>query len=386
MSDRQKKRLGVVAAVFLKLGFTAFGGPAAAIAMMRQECVVRRGWLSEDDFLDFLGITNLVPGPNATELAIHIGYRRAGWPGLVTAGVCYILPAMLIVLGLAWGYVHFGALPALDGILYGIKPVVAAVLISALMGMLRPRRGNLPGLILVGLAFAIYLFGAGPLWVLLGGGIILGFLEYFREHQGGLSLLGVGLSPVVGTLRALIAAGLQAAPFTLGRLLWVFLKAGALMYGSGYVLLAFIRQDLVENLGWLSDGELVDAIAIGQVTPGPLSTTATFVGYVMGGLPAALLATLAMFLPGFLFVAVTHPLLGRLRESSAGGGFLDGVTFAALGLMAGVTWQVGRAALVDPLTAVVGTAALVLLWRMEVDPLWLILGGALVGAVRALVL
>jgi chromate transporter len=359
--------------VFLKLGFTAFGGPAAAIAMMRQECVVRRGWLSEDDFLDFLGITNLVPGPNATELAIHIGYRRAGWPGLVTAGVCYILPAMAIVLGLAWAYVRYGALPALEGVLYGIKPVVLAVLVWALMGMLKPRLKRTAGLILAAAACGAYHQGAGPLVILLAGGGLMAVWRHYRINGSAAAILGLGLS----------LPGLVAVPFNPLRLFWVFLKAGALMYGSGYVLLAFIQEDLVARLGWLSEAQLVDAIAIGQVTPGPLSTTATFVGYVMGGLPAAFLATLAMFLPGFIFVAVTHPLLGRLRTSPIGAGFLDGVNFAALGLMAGVTWQIGGAALVDPAAWAMAGAAFLFLWRFDVDPPWLILAGAVVGMVNA---
>ncbi len=374
MGEPDGRRLRPVAAVFLKLGFTAFGGPAAAIAMMRQECVVRRGWLSEDDFLDFLGITNLVPGPNATELAIHIGYRRAGWPGLVTAGGCYILPAMAIVLGLAWAYVRFGSLPALEGMLYGIKPVVLAVLVSALLGMLEPRLRQTPGLVLGAAAFAVYLLGISPLVILLCGGVLMAGWRHIRSGGHAAAVLGLGLP----------LAGLATVPFNFLRLFWVFFKAGALMYGSGYVLLAFIREDLVARLGWLSEAQLVDAIAIGQVTPGPLSTTATFVGYVMGGLPAALVATLAMFLPGFIFVALTHSLLGKLRASMAGRGFLDGVNFSALGLMAGVTWQIGGTALVNPIAWVVAGTAFLLLWRFKVDPPWLILGGALVGIVEVL--
>ncbi|MCB2209568.1 chromate efflux transporter [bacterium] len=368
-----------IAGSFLKLGFTAIGGPAASVAMMRQMFVVRRRWLTEEEFLDYWGITNLVPGPNATELAIHIGYKIAGWPGLIAAGVCYILPAMVIVLGLAWAYVRYGALPALDGVLYGIKPVVVAILAWALVGMVRPRVRQPLGLAVSMAVLIAYLLGASPLVLLLAGGALMGLVSMIKKGEGppptlSALLLGVGLP----------MQALAAAPFSLARLFWVFLKAGALMYGSGYVLLAFIRDDLVTRLGWLTQSQLVDAIAVGQVTPGPLSTTATFVGYLTGGLPGALLATLAMFLPGFLFVAITHPWLDKLRGSGGGSGFLDGVNFAALGLMAGVTWEVGATALVDPVTAVVALVGLFLLWRFELPAPWLILGGAVVGVGKVL--
>ncbi len=376
----RRERLGEIAAVFLRLGFTAFGGPAAALAMMRQEVVVRRQWLTEDEFLDFWGISNLVPGPNATELAIHIGYRYGGWPGLVLAGVCYILPAMAIVLGFAWAYVRFGALPELAGILYGIKPVVVAILAWALFGMLRPRGRNLPGLGIAAAVLAAYLLGVSPLILMLAGGGAMGLVKYFKEKPPVMPGLLIELPWVVERAQALT----EQAPYSLLRLFGVFLKAGSLMVGSGYVLLAFIQDDLVDRLGWLTQGQLVDAIAVGQVTPGPLATTATFVGYLTGGVPAALLATLAMFLPGFLFVILTHPLLQRMQGSARWRGLLDGVNFAALGLMAGVSFEVARAALVDPLTIGVAALALFLLARFDLRAYWLILGGALVGVAAIL--
>jgi len=361
---------------FIKLGFTAFGGPATAIAMMRQEFVIRRKWLSEDDFFDLIGMANLIPGPNATELAIHIGYRQGSWPGLILAGVSYILPAMGIVLGFAWAYVRWGTLPALDGVLVGIKPVVIAILIAALVGMLRPRLKRLLGLVVSGGVFIAYLLGVSPLILLLVGGALLFSFQFIKSAP--ITLLGIGLS----WMPLPLSQGIPPADFNLFRLFWVFLKAGALMYGSGYVLLAFIQDDLVQRLGWLTQGQLLDAIAVGQVTPGPLSTTATFVGYLTGGFNGALVATLAMFLPGFLFVALTHPLLEKLRQSNRAGRFLDGVNFAALGLMAGVTWEIGAEALVDPLTVGISVVALFLLLRFEVNAPWLILGGGLMGLAR----
>lgn len=373
---KQQEQLWRIVFPFLKLGFTAFGGPATAIAMMRQEFVLRRKWLGEDDFFDLLGMTNLVPGPNATELAINIGYRQAGWPGLILAGVSYILPAMAIVLGFAWAYVRWGTLPALDGVLYGIKPVVIGILVAALIGLLKPRLKRPFGLAVSAGVFAAYLLGAGPLVLLLAGGLVLVILKSLRGN-GQSSLAIGGLGHLLSFIQTIEPGG-----FNLLRLFWVFLKAGALMYGSGYVLLAFIQEDLVDRLGWLTQSQLLDAIAVGQVTPGPLSTTATFVGYVTGGFPTALLATLAMFLPGFIFVAITHPLLKKLRQSTQAGGFLDGVNFAALGLMAGVTWEIGAEALVDPLTVGIAFVALFLLAKYAVDAPWLILGGGIIGLMR----
>ena len=374
--ENQPESLWKIALPFLKLGFTAFGGPAAAIAMMRQEFVLRRKWLSEDDFFDLLGMTNLIPGPNATELAIHLGYRQGGWPGLILAGVSYLLPAMAIVLGFAWSYVRWGTLPAMDGVLYGIKPVVIAILVAALYGMLKPRLKRLDGLLVAAGVLTAYLFGLSPLVLLLGGGAVLLAWRLLRGNV--LPLVAVS---VIEWSRV-SAQPISPEGFSLWRLFWVFLKAGALMYGSGYVLLAFIQDDLVNRLGWLTQSQLLDAIAVGQVTPGPLSTTATFVGYLTGGWQAALLATLAMFLPGFIFVAFTHPLLRWLRKSEHAGGFLDGVNFAALGLMAGVTWEIGAEALVDPLSGGIGLAALFLLLRFEVSAPWLILGGGSIGLIR----
>lgn len=366
---------------FLKLGFTAFGGPAAAYGMMRQEFVVKKKWVTEDTFLDFLGVANLVPGPNATELAILIGFTHAGWPGMILAGVCYILPAMLTVLVIAWAYVQFGALPQLEGMLYGIKPVVVAIILSAISGMLKPRRRDYPGLGVVLAVFVAYLLGINPIFLLLVGGMVMGLIKYVQQSG---SVLPVFLVWLYTPMRVLQDIVVDATPFSFTRLFVVFLKAGALMFGSGYVLLAFIYDDLVLRLGWLTDAQLVDAIAIGQVTPGPLSTTATFVGYLLGGVPAAILATVAMFLPSFIFVGLIYFFVTKLRESEQFTGLIDGINFAAVGLMAGVTWEIVGSSLVDPLTIGISLVALFLLLRYEVGAPWLILGGAAVGLVRLL--
>ncbi|MBW6466562.1 MAG: chromate efflux transporter [Brevefilum sp.] len=375
-----KTRLMPLVLSFLKLGFTAFGGPAAAYGMMRQEFVVKKKWVTEEAFLDFLGVANLVPGPNATELAILIGFTHAGWAGMILAGVCYILPAMLTVLVFAWAYVQFGSLPQLEGMLYGIKPVVVAIIISAMWGMLKPRLKDTPGLGIVLGVFVAYILGVNPILLLLGGGVVMGLIKYGQRLGNVMPLFLVWLYEPI----RLLQEATHATPFSLARLFWVFLKAGALMFGSGYVLLAFIHDDLVLGLGWLTEGQLVDAIAIGQVTPGPLSTTATFVGYLLGGIPAAILATVAMFLPSFIFVGLIYFFVTKLRESEQFAGLIDGINFAALGLMAGVTWEIAGAALVDPVSFGIALAALLLLLRYELGAPWLILGGAAVGMVRLL--
>lgn len=376
-----KNRLSEIIFSFLKLGFTAFGGPAAAMAMMRQEFVFRRKWLDDDEFLDLLGISNLIPGPNATELAIHIGYKHAGWIGLILAGVCYILPAMSIVLGFAWVYLRFGSLPSMEAVLYGIKPVVVAILLSALWGMLKPRLRLSLGLIISGIVFAAYLLGIGPLVLLIGGGLLMLIWGFIKDKEKIPPIIFGVLPYPLFTLNSQISTG----TFSLLRLFWVFLKAGSLMYGSGYVLLAFIEDDLVRNLGWLSQAQLIDAIAVGQITPGPLSTTATFVGFITSGLPGALLATFAMFLPGFIFVAVTRPFLYQLRESTIGAGFLDGVIYASLGLWGGVTWEIIGAALVDPYAVGIMMISLFLLIAYNLNTSWLIMGGAVIGLIKSFI-
>lgn len=370
-----------VARLFLKLGLTAFGGPAAHIAMLHDEAVKRRRWLSDEQFLDLLGATNLIPGPNSTEMAIHLGFLRAGWAGLVVGGACFILPAMLVVTALAWAYVQFGSLPQAEWLLYGVKPVVIAVIAQALWNLGRVAvRGASPAVI--GLAvLALYFFGADEILLLFAAGLVAMLARAAWRARG--QAAGALWVPGLGGLGGLAAAHLASVPFSLPLLFLTFLKIGSVLYGSGYVLLAFLRADLVANFGWLSEAQLIDAVAIGQVTPGPVFTTATFIGYLLAGLPGALLATLGIFLPSFIFVALSNPLIPRMRRSPWVGAFLDGVVAASLGLMAAVTWQLGRASLVDPLTAGISLAALVLLLRYNLNTTWLIAGGALLGLARA---
>jgi chromate transporter len=366
-------RLRELAVLFLKLGTIAFGGPAAHIAMMEDEVVRRRGWLSRDEFLDLVGATNLIPGPNSTELAIHVGHRRAGWPGLFVAGVCFILPAMAIVWSLAWVYVRYGRLPEVAGLLYGVKPVIIAVVAQALWGLggsaLKSR-----GLVVAALAaVGLYLAGVNELIVLFGTALAVAVgrrifrVDRLRNRVLLLPLPSIGLA-------------VAATPsFQLSTLFVVFLKVGAVLFGSGYVLLAFLRSEFVVRLGWLSEAQLLDAVAVGQFTPGPVFTTATFIGYVLGGHAGALAATVGIFLPAFFFVAISGPLVPRLRRSPAAGAFLDGLNVASLALMAVVTWQLGRSAVRDLPTALLAVASAVLLLRYRINSSWLVLGGALAG-------
>jgi chromate transporter len=363
-----------VAAYFTRLGLVAFGGPAAHIAMMREEVVRRRHWVTDEQFLDLLGITNLIPGPNSTEMAIHLGYTRAGAWGLVLGGVCFIAPAMLIVLALAWAYVRWGTLPIATSLLYGVKPVIIAIVVQAMWGLARAAvRGPLLAGAFVAAA-VLALAGVHELAILFGAGGLAALLATRPRAVVG----AVGLAAWAAPARALAAAA-TAGGVALGTLTLVFLKIGAVLYGSGYVLLAFLRADFVERLGWLTDRQLLDAVAVGQVTPGPVFTTATFIGFVLAGVPGAMLATVAIFLPSFVFVAVSRPWLPRLRGSSRAAGFLDGVNVAALGLMAAVAWQLGRTAIVDPLTAALALGAAALLLTTRINSVWLIAAGGMVG-------
>jgi len=371
--------LAEIAAVFLRLGTTAFGGPAAHVAMMEDEVVRRRGWLTRDEFLDYLGATNLIPGPNSTELAIHIGYARAGWPGLLVAGVSFILPAALIVTAVAWAYVKYGALPHVNALLYGIKPVVIAIVLRALWSLARSAIKDVPLLVLACAALVGVVAGVNELAILAASGLFAVTLRNalhrsnVRRAFGGLLLLKPAAFVVVGA----------AATATVGLvpLFLVFAKIGSVLFGSGYVLLAFLRADFVQRLGWLTEQQLLDATIVGQMTPGPLFTTATFVGYVLRGPAGAAVATLGIFLPAFVFVALSGPLVPRLRRSATASAALDGVNVGSLALMTFVTWQLGHAALPDKLTAIAAATSIVALTRTRINSAWLIAAGGVLGLV-----
>lgn len=377
--SRNQAALGEVIRLFLRLGFTAFGGPAAHIAMMHDEVVKRRQWMTDHHFLDLVGATNLIPGPNSTEMAIHVGYERAGWRGLIAAGVCFIMPAVLIVLTLAWAYVEYGSTPQGHAFMYGIKPVIIAIVLQALYRLL-PSALKSPLLAAVGGAvLVVYLLGINELLVLFGGAFLVVAVQAVRRFpQSTLALLPLA------SVKSWLPQAAESSPVSLGQLFLVFLKVGALLYGSGYVLLAFLRNDLVLRLGWMTDQQLLDAVAIGQFTPGPVFTTATFVGYVLAGIPGAIVATIGIFLPSFCFVALLARIVPHLRKSPWTAAFLDGVNVASLGLMAGVTWQLSRAAIVDIPTALLAIAAAVLLFRFQINSAWLVLAGAGIGFVLSL--
>jgi chromate transporter len=380
----EKTSLAELALFFLRLGTTAFGGPAAHIAMMEDEVVRRRQWVAREQFLDLLGAANLIPGPSSTEMAIFIGYRCQGWPGLLLSGVCFIGPAMVIVMGFAWAYVRFGNLPQVTGLLYGVKPVVIAIILQALWQLGRTAvKSKFLGALAV-IATGLNFWGVNALVLLFGAGVIAGLQQGLsQERARNWKPLLIMLSAAGCFLAAAyLATGLYSpgkVAFALLPLFLFFVKVGSIVFGSGYVLLAFLQADLVGHWHWLTTTQLLDAVAVGQVTPGPVFTTATFIGYVLAGWPGALIATAGIFLPSFILVAVSSPLLPRLRQSAVAGAFLDGVIIASLALMAVVTWHLGRNAVIDLQTAVLALGSAVLLVRFRLNSLWLVLGGALIG-------
>ncbi|HEY0783388.1 MAG TPA: chromate efflux transporter [Thermoanaerobaculia bacterium] len=369
--------LGRLALLFLKLGTLAFGGPAAHIAMMEDELVRRRQWVRAADFLDLLAVANLLPGPSSTELAIFLGYRLCGVAGLLLAGTCFVLPAFLIVASIAWAYVLYGHLPAAAGLLYGVKPVVIAIVLQALWRLGRSAFKTRLSAALGLLALAVSFAGVPPLPVLAGTAIVAAAVARIRRPRSAEAALGA-VVPV------LPLAGGAAGGAGLSGIFLVFLKVGAVVFGSGYVLLAFLRADLVVQRHWLTEAQLLDAIAVGQVTPGPVFTTATFIGYVLKGLPGAVVATVGIFAPAFLFVAATGPLVRALRSSRLAGAALDGLNAGSLALMAFVTWQLGRTAIVDRMTLGLAIVSAFLLFRYRLNATWLVLGAGLLGAGLAL--
>jgi|SRR5215469_4266951 len=370
-----------VASYFLRLGLLAFGGAAGHIAMMRRELVDRRRWLSQEDFLDLFGIMNLIPGPSSTETVIALGYLRAGWPALILAGGLFILPAMLMILGLSWAYVRYGAMPAAQWILYGINPIVIAIIADALWNLGRAAMKSIWLAMLAAAAIVLYFRGISIIAILFGAIALTGIVAVWsiRPQQDAATILPIPMSKWAAGARGAAAVAVAAFPFTMARLFLTFLKIGALCYGSGYVLLAFLRADFVAHLHWLTDKQLLDAIAMGQITPGPVFASATFIGYILGGLKGGLLATFGMFLPSFAYVAIVFPLIPKLKGWPHARILLDGINATTLGLMGAVSWQLARGAIVDVFTALEALVAFAILLRFKINSAWLIVAGIIVG-------
>jgi chromate transporter len=376
--QERQQRLRELAAVFLRLGSIAFGGPAAHIAMIDDEVVKQRRWMGREQLLDLIGVTNLLPGPNSTELAIHVGYERAGWAGLWVAGSCFILPAMGIVWLLAAIYVRYQALPQLEGLLYGIKPVIIAIILQALVKLGQKALKDRPTAIAALGVVVAYFFQINEILLLLVAGLAVMLIKNLRD--GGRAALLLPFTASLAQTGGPAPAATWTGPIWL-QLFLFFLKIGSVLYGSGYVLLAFLQRDLVDRLGWLTSQELLDAIAIGQFTPGPVFTTATFVGYLVAGNAGAIAATLGIFLPAFLLVGLVNPWVPVLRRSRWFGGFLDGVNAASLGLMAAVLFTLGQTALVDGVTVVLAVLGAIAVFRLQINSAWIVLAGGLVGFV-----
>ena len=381
MISPTRANLTELAAVFLKLGSIAFGGPAAHIAMLESEVVVRRRWISHAQFVDLMGVTNLIPGPSSTELAIYIGYLRGGWWGLAIAGICFIFPAMAIVWGVAILYDRWQEIPQAIAIFAGIKPVVIVLTMMAVWKLGRSTIKNIPTAVAgIGSIGLCGLFGVNTLTALLLAGIGVTLSQNWRRLKGNFSVFWLPIfDPQL----------LAIVPMMVDRPSWLvvfglFIKIGATIYGGGYVLLAFLQPELVDRTHWLTSQQLLDAIAIGQVTPGPLFTTATFIGYLLAGHLGAIAATVGIFLPGFVFVALVTPWVPQLRKSIWLGSWLDGVNVGAWGAIAVVTYRLGVDTLVDWQTMSIAAFSWLLIWRWRVDSIWLILGSGMIGLVRQL--
>jgi chromate transporter len=377
MDSDKRQNFKEVVLLFLKLGFTAFGGPAAHLAIMHDEVVKRRKWINDEQFLDLVGATNLIPGPNSTEMIIHLSFLRAGWPGFFLGGLSFILPAVLMVMGLAWSYQQYGSAPQLTWVLYAVKPVVIAIIIKALWFLGKQAIKN-P---LTGLAAAsvlvLNLLGFDSMILLFTAGLLVMLIKNFKNLK--VTPPGLrGLLPVTLTSIPLVVSQAIILP----TLFLTFLKIGSVLYGGGYVLLAFLRSDFVIRLGWLTEKQLIDAVAVGQVTPGPLFTTATFIGYVLAGVPGAILSTVGIFLPSFFFVAISNPYIPKMRQSVWFSAFLNGINAASLGLMAAVTIQLAQAVFIDPTSIILTIFSLALVLFTRINTTWVILAAVLFGIAR----
>lgn len=378
------KNLKEVALVFLKLGLTAFGGPAAHIAMMEEEVVARRKWMSREHFLDLMGATNLIPGPNSTEMAIHCGFHRAGWPGLMTAGVCFISPAVVLTGLFAYIYVRFGTLPAIEPFFYGIRPAVLAVIMGAVIKFGQKAVKSFSLAVIGILVAAASLAGISEIAAILAGGILgAAWLNVSARREKSSRLSVISPLPLYkGLWAAVLPAASASASLAISAsgIFFIFFKIGFVLFGSGYVLIAYLEGELVEKLGWLTESQLLDAVAVGQFTPGPVLSTATFIGYQLNGVAGAVAATLGIFLPSFILVALLNPIIPQLRRSPLASRFLDAVNVSAVGIMAAVVVDLIGFSLQEGRTGVIaGLSLLAVLVFKKANAGWLILGGALAG-------
>lgn len=377
------KRLKEIALVFLKLGTLSFGGPAAHIALMDEEIVKKRNWITREKFMDLLGATNLIPGPNSTELAIHLGFERGGLLGLLIAGTAFIVPAMAIVLVFAVLYANYGALPEVSGVLYGIKPVIMAIILQALYrlgrSVIKSKLTAIMGVAVVALSF----LGIEEIPILIAAGIFTMLVMNWEKIKT--KLFSFSAFPIAMVTTQISEQSVKLANMPLHTLFLTFLKIGSVLYGSGYVLLAFLEAELVERFAVITNQQLIDAVAVGQFTPGPVFTTATFIGYQINGIPGAVLATIGIFLPAFVLVFLLNPVIPKLRKSKWVSGALDGVNVASLGLMAVVSVKLGITSLLDPFTVILFVIAVFVLLKFKINSMWLILSGGLVGFIYSFI-
>ena len=380
-------RLFELARLFLKLGTIAFGGPAAHIAMLEDEVVTRRKWLTREHFLDLIGATNLIPGPNSTEMTMHVGYERSGWAGVVVAGACFIFPAFLITGFLAYLYVEYGQLPQIEPLLAGIKPAVIAIILGALWKLGKAAIKSLD-LVPIAVAAAVCLIlGVNEVVALIAGGLIgMIWLRLRRSGSSALNTLIYPLFALLGTYGGATIVQSLDREIPLWKIGGFFLKVGAILYGSGYVLFAFLEGDLIHDYGWLTSQQLLDAIAVGQFTPGPILTTATFIGYLLGGIPGAIVATIGIFLPAFIFVGFLNPVVPRIRKSVWAGAFLDAVNACAVALMLVVTLRLGASALTDLPSLIVFALAAVAVLKYHLNSVYIVLAGGIIGYLLNLLL
>ncbi len=372
-TKNRNSRLLELALLFFKLGTLSFGGPAVHIAMMEEEVVRKRKWMTHEHFLDLVGATNLIPGPNSTEMTMHCGNERAGWRGLIVAGSAFIFPAVAITVVFAWLYQQYGQLPQVEPFIYGIKPAVISMIVAAVYTLGKKAVKNLE-LALLGIGTIIAsLLGMNEIAALFACGGIGALLHLFKRWNSPRMMLSIAAAPL-----------LLMSSISLTKLFFTFLKVGALLYGSGYVLFAFLDAELVAT-GFMSRQQLIDAIAVGQFTPGPVSSTATFVGYQLGGFSGALLATLGIFLPSFLLVALLNPLIPAMRRSKFLGAFLDSVNVASVAVILSVAIFMGADTLTDWRTIVIAAIAIIISLKWKINAAFIIMGGALLGYLLTLI-